>query len=448
MDILLVEDDESVRDIISYTIQAKFKTQITYASSCEEAIQLLGINKYDLIISDYFMEGKTGGDLYLYLLENKKIIPFVICSSIDPDEFPAFNDRSYFIGNIVKPFIFDGVNEIIKSYEIFCSTQDNLNLSDVKRESASYSKININLLSKIDKAECKILAKVNDEKIIPVFEVGDDLSEEKLTKLRNKGFEYLYIERVDSKIFFDLISSQIIDILHDENTEVEARIVKAHEKISDVAINLGFSDHLIMATEESVKLTLEVMKSNKELKKIYKRMFTKSDNYLSSHSIALCYISCGILNKTEWNKFEAKNKLVFASYFHDVAINDASFREDKKISTLNPQEKEIFASHIDQSVEFVRNFKEIPMDVDKIILYHHETPNYDGINKGVAQSSIPPLACVFIFSHLIVDILFELEQEDIDPSYAEVDKRIDFNLYTSKNFEKVIKAYRESELFA
>lgn len=447
MNILLVEDDESVRDIINYTIQAKFRAEIIMASSYEEAIELIKNNKFDLIISDYFLEDKTGGDLYSYLLEKNISIPFAICSSIDPDEYPAFNDRKTYIGNIEKPYIFDGVNNIIKSYEIVCSSHTDLNLSEVLRESSSYAKININLLSKLKKAECKIMAQINEEKIVPVFNIGDEITLEKIEKVKAKGFEYLLIERSDAKVFFDLISSQISDILNDESTEVESRIVKAHEKISDVAINLGFSENLIKATEESVKMTLKVMKANKDLKKVYSKMFSSAENYLSSHSIALCYISCGILRHTEWNKFEAKNKLVFASYFHDVAIEDASFREDKEVEEYSEGEKDIFKGHIDKSVDFVKGYTEIPMDVDKIIMYHHEDPDNKDLTKGIAQNNIPPLACVFIFSHKIVDILFDLMQENIDPSFEEVSKRINFENYHSKNFIKVIEAYKKSELF-
>lgn len=446
MNILLIEDDESIRDIITYTILAKFKAEIIPASSYEEAINLIDKTKIDLVISDYYLGDKTGGDIYQYLLEINKYIPFAICSSIDVDEHQEFNDRKFFIGQIIKPFIFDGVNQVIKSYEIIHSSMGDLNLSDVTRENSSYSRINILLLSSIKKAQCKIYAQINDEKIVPVFEIDDEISSEKIEKVKAKGFEYLLIERSDAKIFFDLISSQIMDILKDESTAVEHRIVKAHERISDVAINLGFSEHLIKATEESVKLTLEVMKSNKELKKVYRKMFGPNESYLSSHSIALCYLSCSILRKTEWNKFEAKNKLVFASYFHDVGIDDQAFVENKDYEDMSESEKTVFENHVDRSVEFVRKFKEIPMDVDKIILQHHEDPTIEA-NKSIPQENLTPLSCIFIFSHKIVDILFDLEKENIDPNYDVVNERIHLDKYNSKNFEKVKEAYLKSELF-
>lgn len=445
MNILLVEDDESVRDIITYTILAKYKADIIPASSYEEACKLIESQKIDLIISDYYLVEKTGGDIYLHLLEIDKYIPFAICSSVDPDEHQEFNDRKFFIGHITKPFIFDGVNQVIKSYEIIHSSQGDLNLSDVTRESSSYSKINVGLLKHIDVAKCTIYAQVNEDKVIPVFEIDDEVSQSKIDKIQSKGFEYLLIERNDTKLFFDLISSQIIDLLKDESTDVETRIVKAHERISDVAITLGFSEHLIKATEESVKLTLQTMKSNKELKKVYRKMFGPNETYLSSHSIALCYISCGILSKTEWNKFEAKNKLVFASYLHDLNNDDQKYRHDTNLK-ISDDEKKTFKDNVKNTINFLRDFTEIPMDVDKIIQQHHNDFLINFGNESIKES-FTPLSQIFIYAHHIVDVLFMLEKQNIDPSYEVVAQHLDFDRINLKYFDDIQKAYEKSGIY-
>jgi response regulator RpfG family c-di-GMP phosphodiesterase len=447
MNILIVENEGSVSDLIQYTILSKYQATFKHAHSLEEAKSIIKNNKIDLVISEYMIDGEnTGGKLYQDILTQDEPIPFALCSSKAPDTYSDFDDRRYFIEFIQKPEIYDGVNKVIKAYEIILSSDCDSSLSPVLRTNLTYSQVSLDIVAKIISAKCEIFAKVNDEKFVEVFKVGDEISEDKVEKLFHKGFKNLYIKKDNAKLFFDLVANEITSLFEDDESDDEDKVIKAHEKISEAAIQLGFSDALIKATETSVQHTLDIMQSNKELKQVYKKLFGSGNNYMSMHSIALCYISCGILRQSEWNKFEALNKLIFASYFHDVTIRDPEFRENIPQEEQDNKYLETMKSHIKESEEFVKKFKEIPMDVDKIIAMHHERPDGSGINN-VSPSQIPPLPALFILAHDIVDVLITLEQENIDPSVEEVNKRLDVELYQEKNFKKAFDAYMKSELF-
>jgi HD-GYP domain-containing protein (c-di-GMP phosphodiesterase class II)/CheY-like chemotaxis protein len=447
MNILIVEDQGSVSDLIQYTILSKYQASFFHAHSSEEAIEQITDNKIDLVISEYNIEGEnTGGRLYQYILNQDLGTPFALCSSTSPDNYDEFDDRKFFIEYIQKPNIYDGVNNVIKAYEIIHSSDSDSSLSPVLRTNSTYSQVSLDIVAKLDKAQCEIYAKVNDEKFVEVFKINDEISEDKIEKLFHKGFKSLYIKKDDSKFFFDLVANEIKSLLADIDGDDEDKVVKAHEKISEAAIQLGFSDALIEATEESVKQTLDIMKSNKDLKPVYKKLFGHNNNYLSMHSIALCYISCGILKQTEWNKYEAQNKLVFASYFHDVSITDPEFRENLALDKQDKKYLKIMKDHIRESEQFIKQFNEIPMDVDKIIALHHERPNGKGLN-GISPAQIPPLAAIFILAHEIVDILIQLEQENVDPTIEVVNKYLKTEEYTEKHFKTAFEAYLKSELF-
>ena len=68
--ILVVDDDDGIRDLLrQYLTENNYL--ITTANSAEEAKEKISIIKFDLIILDIMMPGKTGLE---FTLENKNII--------------------------------------------------------------------------------------------------------------------------------------------------------------------------------------------------------------------------------------------------------------------------------------------------------------------------------------------------------------------------------------
>ena len=66
--ILVVDDDDGIRDLVKqYLIQNNFV--VTTANSAEDASEKIGVVKFDLIVLDIMMPGKSGLE---FTIENKK----------------------------------------------------------------------------------------------------------------------------------------------------------------------------------------------------------------------------------------------------------------------------------------------------------------------------------------------------------------------------------------
>jgi CheY-like chemotaxis protein len=83
--ILLVEDDEDARKVISKIITDYGKYSVVEVSSAEEAISLYDSEKYqfDALIVDLVLPGKSGGDLAKYNFENKQLPIIVVTAFAD-----------------------------------------------------------------------------------------------------------------------------------------------------------------------------------------------------------------------------------------------------------------------------------------------------------------------------------------------------------------------------
>lgn len=150
MRIIVVEDDQDIREMIAITFEMYFQVNCITYSDVDSAVQFIEKNRsnIDLIISDLHMPKQTGGDLYQYLLENKINIPFVLMTAGSIEEIADFNDRSYLYGIIEKPNVFEGLQVIIQRLQH--------NISHEPIPSTEFVSIGINLLLALQKLPCDI----------------------------------------------------------------------------------------------------------------------------------------------------------------------------------------------------------------------------------------------------------------------------------------------------
>ena len=135
-----------------------------------------------------------------------------------------------------------------------------------------------------------------------------------------------------------------------------------------------------------------------------------------------------------------------SSFLHDVTINSPEFNEGS--SSLEEKDNLInFKEHPQEAVNLIRKYEEIPSDVDQIIIDHHERPDGSGVPKGLTAKQLKPLASVFIFSHDIVDAIFEIEKEKMDFSVKNIMVKLNQDYYSVGHFKKCYEALEKLEIF-
>jgi response regulator RpfG family c-di-GMP phosphodiesterase len=446
MKVLIVDDEEDIRDIVAFTFEAEVEAEFIYAASGNEAIEaIVKDSEIDLIICDFNMPNGSGGDVYQYLLDKKIMIPYVLCSSTRPKDIKTFSVGEQLFGSIIKPNIFEGVLSILEAYEEKIK-KFNSSSTDVNRNKSLYSSIDIDLVESIGIFPVDLFVKINEEKYVKVLNAKDSLTSEEIKKYKNREIHKLRVKKTNVKIVIESLFNHIQEILSDTTVEKETKVIDAHSVIMNTVRVLGLSDRIVRATENSVDLTLETFEKIKKFNDIYQKIFGNEKLYLTKHSIALSYISCGIISKLPWDSIESRNKLVMASFLHDVTINIPEF--DEGSSSLEERDHLInFKDHPKEAVDLIKNFKEIPSDVDQIIIDHHEKPDGSGVPRGLTATQLKPLASVFIFSHDIVDAILLIEKKKLDFNLKNVLEHLDKDYYSVGHFKKCYEALEKLEIF-
>lgn len=445
MKILIVDDEADIRDIIAFTLGSEIEAEYVFAETGIEAINVLEHEIIDLVISDFNMPMGTGADVYKFILDKNIQTSFSLCSSIMASDHKLFSEGEQFLGQITKPHVFEGIIKILNLYENRKSNQ-NVQNEDIIKNTSKYSPISFNILRKIKISPVDIYLKINDNKFIKLFNIDSEITINDIEKYEKKKITSFFILKNDVESFVGNILTHGFSLLENkENKYDEEVVLDAHEVIADVLEGFGISKRLIELTDESIKFTIDRFEKNKQTREELHKVLGYKSLYLTKHSVLLAYINCGLLSALPWDSLETKNKMVMSSFFHDVRIKHPGFDE----STYIPMNEGLinFKDHPYEAAKLIRSFDGVFIDVDKIIIEHHEKPDGSGLPRGLSASQLSPLSSLFIFSHDIVDAIFKLQRENKELTKQNILVELSEDYYTCGHFSKCYEAFISMELF-
>lgn len=103
--ILIVDDSMTMRQMVNFTLSSAGHT-VTEAGSTDEALASVQKQRFDLVISDVNMPGRSGIELVgeLRKLADYKFVPIILLTTESQPEMKSKGRAAGATGWIVKPF--------------------------------------------------------------------------------------------------------------------------------------------------------------------------------------------------------------------------------------------------------------------------------------------------------------------------------------------------------
>lgn len=413
--ILIADDEPLILQLLEIMISSELEVEITTANNGEEAIQFLKEREFSLILSDYRMPKVSGDGVYLF---NKgyKNLPFILFSGGDVKEYPGMED--FFESNpknhnLIKPADDEVIISAIKN--ILHDIESDEDIIDQFRLEKGLKKVKPYFLTKLSKSNFNLFMKLGDGKFLQVASKENkdmkSVIDHYLTK--ENQLPYFYLSTNDYEAFIKEAESTL------QSFKEESKEGPNKTEVTFTALDFAFSvaqDHLealgiTKVHEEFINSSLDRicsdLKSDKEIFGTLKEML-KNDDYLSEHSILNIYFSSYLLTKLNWATDQTLKQMIFASFYHDIEISDQELAKVKFISEIKDSKvQKLVKEHGQRAAKLLDKLPGMNSDAHKIILDHHERPDGKGFPLGLSATNIPPLSCVFILSHEIVDFLIE-----------------------------------------
>lgn len=87
--ILIADDEDDLRDLWHMFLVNEIEANYIFAAHGEQAIEILKTNHIDVIICDYRMPHRNGGDVFIFNVKDKNV-PFILVSGGYIDDYPEF----------------------------------------------------------------------------------------------------------------------------------------------------------------------------------------------------------------------------------------------------------------------------------------------------------------------------------------------------------------------
>ena len=435
---LIVDDEEEIREVISFYLQSYLPGELYLANNGEEAIKILSEKMIDIIFCDYNMPIKNGGDVYRYMLERNLTTHYVLCSSDAPHTFPGFEDFRLLYGFIQKPNLIKGLKEIVQRY------QDE-NQERQEPLIKAYNPIGIKLLLSLKVLPSDVFIKLSDGKFIKAHNAGSDFDEADYLRYVHKGVTHLFAVDTGMGLMISKIDQLIIDLASKQDPSQKVEIaIEAHSLILSTLHEYGVQDAVIPSIELQIKETLELCSSDKTLSILLEQLLKSKSSYISRHSFLLSAVCVSLANKLEWNSVPTSQKLVISSLFHDAFLSESIVNEVRVLDSKSYDEE--FMTHSQKAAELLDKIPRIPPDTGRIILEQHEIGEDIGLPRGISISETSPLGQLFTFSHFFTD--YVLEASLLGPLDKElILKKMEVISKKSSKYKKMLSLLKEVDLF-
>ncbi len=409
--LLIVDDRYDYLSLMEVILESEFEVNIMKANSAVEAkILLEGHHEINAIISGpHPFASENEDNYYLYNLKNTNL-PFIsYCSELnskDIDKLKHDNERNLYLENPLDEATLYPILENLLNIQGQSYTVENQ-----KGVETPLKRIKLSTLRMFSKLSYDLYLKLNGEKFIQVGKQGNDDLNSIVEHYTSKGINHLYLQEKDYERYLetakDIISTNTRDRLKSgEQKQSTVQLYDFAFQISREHLNcIGLTrmqEELVHQAMENIILEL---KNDKVLYSMIKDFYHR-ENYLTDHSLLIIYLSSMILSKMGWSNDQTLQQVIYAGFFHDMFIPEELSKVQNINAIDNEKDRSIILRHIKKAAHVLENIKRINNDAHKMIIDHHEKPDGSGYPLGLTSAQLPPLSCVFITAHHIVDYLY------------------------------------------
>lgn len=441
--ILIVDDECELLELLSILIEGEGGHQVFKADNTNSALELIAQNqKIDLVLCDWNMSGGGGEVIANYLRENRPL-PFVLMTGDMADQFnkSELSQRLPFFDILEKPFEMELLLKLIK----VALSEEN----KIEQAALDYRRVSLSSLSQEQSIAYALYLKLSDKKFVKVSLQNEKTLREIIDHYRQKDVDAFYMSKTD----FDSWVKSLFDIKKEllEN-ELKLSSMKGVSALGQVCRKYHNRLHLELSTFGVNKEHIEMvglvvdevareLNERPDLSELVE-LILLSENFLSDHTFFIVFLASYLAKDLGLSSAATTKKIVYAAFFHDLAIKDQdliSF-ENHLGSVTGQKEHQQLSEHPLAIIEMLGPFADLKGDVGNIILEHHELPDGSGYPHGINAGAIHPLSCLFILCHKASE-LFLLDR--LSPAQVAAQLRGEMGeFYNAGNFKRALQVLR------
>ncbi len=453
--ILLVTAEKDLEQFISVLLEARLPVDVVQLSSTKEAKSRLDKGmRYQMVVTDVDLTSEAGGEFFEANQKNYKL-PFInIYEGDDPSNLPDFSDffksnkhNRVILKSKIKDRILSEVTDIHRRV-----TKDKFQKMKFTHNGVDLIRVKTSYFLNLDHVDSDVFIRLPSGKFLKIIAAGSEINKETLENVYRKGGEFLYQDEKSYEKLANVIFTSLSKKLKDKNLSEEAKIeaqIDSIKKVQDTVRNMGINDHIISFADDIVESVQDLVKGNRNLGKIVKKLLKHKKPYFVRSSL-INYLAGGLVHEVGWDTYTTMRKLVYASVFcdfgfevHEEPLIEIIRKDSDDFKRLSPQDQHAILEHPERAIKYLERNQGMLTDEVNIVLQHHEKPDGTGFPKGLNYNQIPPLSCAFILCHDFANELLQLSRVKEDVYPYEIFDILGPN-YSKANFNKPYLALKRA----
>lgn len=418
MNTLILSNDIDLTEIIRLTLETQLDTQFVCVRSKNETQDALQKKSdFQLIVVNYSSSFHEIDTSIAWVRSQYPDTPFVLCSSYHPTHFEIFKKQPV-SSFIIKPDVFNGLREVIKNLIL----EEKIPPSPEKK--TEYVPLSTRIILKMGILHSDLYLKIGNHHYVKLFREGDVFQRYDFERFAQKKTEILYIKSTGVGTFVEQVSQLLntLSTLPTPSSDLSISVSQeALEVIGSIHQQLGLTPELKNLIKSTAELTLKHIQQTLPSPALWKKWIDDSSPYSPlSHSIPLAWLSCSIASLLGWESEGTFCKFTLAALLHDITVNTPELMDIQNRESIHNQGIEctepdlaLYFEHPISASQLALGLEQMPMDVDTMILQHHERPDGTGFPNKLNHTQIHPLAAVLIVSEIIISKLFKNPRTEI-----------------------------------
>lgn len=281
----------------------------------------------------------------------------------------------------------------------------------------TYTKLDVDVLRRFNVVPVDVYIQLSGTRALKVIHKDEPYSKDLLDHYSAKGItHFLVLKNEYTKFASDACKSIALEL---EDTKDKSFCAKTD--VQQVAVQLIMGE--LMSNDalhpETSKLLYQTLHSAvDEIKKCPSlgnilKCFMRRKDFLSGHSLQMAYIGGIIVHKMRLQSSDSISKIAIASLLHDICMDDIKLSKvltTEELQSLSKSKQSNVMNHPFQSAEYLTKLDNLPVDLESIIVSHHETPS-NGFPGKVKPSSISQLAAVLVICEDFVTRVYGNESD-------------------------------------
>lgn len=389
--ILLVDDDDTFRETLGKTL-VKEGYHVTHANQSKVAKELIGLEEFDIVISDINMPGGSGIELMHHCKKVRPGLPVVLITGFsdlkETEEAYEMGARGF----LPKPFKKEELFEILN---LWLHSSDQIKKEEDESQDDNYCKLSIDDFISGHQIKFDIYIRLSDKKYLKIAHSGEEIAIERIKAFKAKNLQYLYMSKDDFRRYMDF-NLALLPMVKNNSTiskDKKRTFLRHTSEVIFEHLHLnGVDEEGFQMAKTIVEATASLMTEPDDMMNLI-QMLDKHSDHLYAHGLGVSLYSVIIARQVKWSSPANIYKVAMGGLLHDIGLKEIPpVILQKHRKDMTHEEVQMYESHAQRGLEILSQLKAVPTDILQIILQHHEDCTGLGYPRKLTKKHIHPMA--------------------------------------------------------